>query len=53
MSWPDFGPQRPAKSPRPDFPGLRRNHPLAETAESEASVGRHMGTARLHNKTLD
>ena len=43
MSWPDFGLQRLARTVRPALPSLRWNHPLAETAESEASVGRGFG----------
>jgi hypothetical protein len=43
MSWPDFGSQRGPKTVRPNPPGPFWNHPLAETAESEASVGRDRG----------
>ena len=40
MSWPDSGSQRGPKTVRPNHRGSFWNHPLAETAESEASVGR-------------
>ena len=40
MSWPDFGVQRPGEALRLDLLGPRWNHPMAETAESEASDGR-------------
>ena len=55
MSWPDFGVQRPGGTLRRDLPGPRWNHPMAETAESEASVGRDRLMARIyrHDKRVD
>ena len=40
MSWPEFRLQRRANAVLPNTPSPLWNHPLAETAESEASVGR-------------
>jgi hypothetical protein len=56
MSWPDFGLQRRAKTASQGLPGPYWNHPLAETAELDASVGRDPGAcldAGTHYKTLD
>lgn len=55
MSWPDFGLRRRAKTIRQDLPGPCWSHPLAETAESQASVGRDPGATRVcsYDKTLD
>jgi hypothetical protein len=35
------------RSPSAGLPGPRWNHPMAETAESEVSVGRDRGTSRI------
>jgi hypothetical protein len=55
MSWPDFGVQRSDGALPQDVPSPRRNHPMAETAESEASDGRDRVMARIyrHDKRVD
>jgi len=47
--------QRPASSPSPGLSGINWKHPLAKTAELEASLGRDTATAPVgrNDKNLD
>lgn len=55
ISWPHFQVQRPQRSPSIDLHGQIWNHPMAETAGLEASIGQGRVTARIHkhDKSVD